>query len=111
MTIKYVKQIFNYLRFSFIKERRNHMTIQELEYKVWVQDNIRIVVRGALNTKIGDYSQKKSAQGNWSVTEFIKKRLEPILNGHEVMVLMGDGEQPHGGTLLSSVRPSYKNRS
>ena len=86
------------------------MTVQELEEKVWAQDGFRVVIRGAANTKIGTYSQKNAAQGNWSINEFVKKRLAPILNGIEVVVLMGDGEQPHGGTLLSSIRPSYKNR-
>jgi hypothetical protein len=84
------------------------MTIQELEDKVWVQDNIRIVVRAAVNTQIGDYNYERAAQDNWRVTEFINKRLYNILNSLEVVVIMGNGEQAHGANLLRSVRSSYK---
>ena len=84
------------------------MTIQELEEKVWTQDGIRIVVRGPGSTKIGDYTHKNGAQASWTINMFIKKRLEPILNGFEVTCIMGDGEQPFGGTILRSIRPSYK---
>lgn len=86
------------------------MTVEELEAKVWAQDKVRIVVRAPGAQQIGDYTQKNAAQGNWSVTEFLRKRLNGVLNGCEAVVLMGDGEQPHGRTLLNSVRESYKNR-
>ena len=86
------------------------MKVQELEDKVWAQDGIRIVVRAAADTEIGNYKLKNAAQAAWSITEFIKKRISPVLNGMDVAVIMGDGEQPHGRTLLSSIRDSYKNR-
>ena len=86
------------------------MTVEKLEDKVWMQDNVRIVVRCNSDTKVRDYPHKNAAQANWNVTRFIEKRITPLLNGQEVVVLMGDGEQPHGRTLLSSLRDSYKNR-
>ena len=86
------------------------MTVQELEDKVWAQDLIRVVVRAAASIQIGNYTHKNAAQADWRITEFLEKRLAPVLKGLQVVVLMGDGEQPHGGTLLSSIRASYKNR-
>lgn len=86
------------------------MTVQELEDKVWKQDKIRIVVRCSSGTKVKDYTQRNAAQASWNVTQFIEKRITFLLKGQEVVVLMGDGEQPHGRTLLSSLRDSYKNR-
>ena len=62
------------------------------------------------DTQVGDYTHKNAAQADWRITEYLEKRLAPLLDGMEVVVLMGDGEQPHGRTLLSSIRDSYKNR-
>ena len=84
------------------------MTIQELEDRVWAQDNIRIVVRAAENTRVGDYNYERKAQDNWRITEFTNKRLKNILSNLEVVVIMGNGELAHGATLLQSVRSSYK---
>ena len=83
------------------------MTVQELEDKVWVQDGIRIVVRDKANAKVKDYIQKKAAQATWRITQFLKKRISPLLEEQEIVVLMGNGEYPHGKTLLSSIRKSY----
>jgi hypothetical protein len=84
------------------------MNAQELEDKVWAQDGVRIVVRAPHDAKLGGYKFKNAAQATWSVTKFINTRIVPILKGNEVVVIMGDGEEPHGRTLLSSVRNSYK---
>jgi hypothetical protein len=65
------------------------------------------VIRAALNTKVKDYSQKNAAQANWRITQFLEKRITPLLKGQEVTVLQGNGEEPHGRTLLSSIRATY----
>ena len=83
------------------------MTVQELEDKVWALDGIRIVVRASVITKVQDYRHKNAAQASWRITQFIEKRVQPLLKKQEVVVLMGDGEEPHGRTLLSSIRDSY----
>jgi len=84
------------------------MKVQELEDKVWTQDGIRIVVRAASTEEVGQYAHKYAAISNWSVTEFLAKRINPLLGGKEVVVLEGNGEQPHGRSLLSSIRQSYR---
>ena len=83
------------------------MTVQELEDKVWAQDGIRMVIRAASTAKVGDYSQKNAAQGNWRITQFIEKRISPLIGSKQLVILEGNGEEPHGRTLLSSIRESY----
>ncbi len=84
------------------------ITVQELEDKIWAQDNVRIIVRAAGNIKIRGYNYERAARDNWRVTEFIDKRLNNILGDMEVVVIMGNGEPAHGAMLLRSVRNSYK---
>lgn len=84
------------------------ISIAELEDKIWVQDNIRVVVKAPGSTRVDSYDYERAAQDNWRVTEYISKRLGNILDGLEVVVIMGNGEQAHGATLLRSVRNSYK---
>lgn len=84
------------------------MKISEIENKAWTMDGIRIVIRVAESKEAGNYSHKNAAQGSWSVTKYLDCRIKPLIGTHEVIVLLGDGEQPHGRTLLSSVRESYR---
>jgi len=67
------------------------MTVQDLEDKVWSMDGIRVVIRAAANTKVKDYTHKNAAQGNWRITQFLDKRIYPLLKGQEVIVLEGNG--------------------
>ena len=84
------------------------MKIHEIENKAWSMDGVRIIIRAAENEDLGDYTQRNAAQANWNVTKYIDTRIKPLIGDKEVIVLLGDGEQPHGRTLLSSVRDSYK---
>ena len=84
------------------------MKIHEIENKAWSMDGVRIIIRGSENEDLNDYTQRNATQANWSVTKYIETRIKPLIGDKEVIVLLGDGEQPHGRTLLSSVRDSYK---
>ena len=84
------------------------MTVQELEDKVWTQDRICIVIRDSSNAIVGEYTQRNAAQANWHITKYLESRIIPLIGDREVIVLLGNGEQPHGRTLLSSARDSYK---
>ncbi len=54
------------------------------------------------------YVYDRQAKDEFTVKEFIRKRLKPVLNeGWRVAVLMGDGKAAHGGRKLASVRKSY----
>ncbi len=83
------------------------MTVQELDDKVWALDGVRMVVRAGATEKVGEYSQKRTTQGNWRITQFLEKRINPLLKGKQVIVVEGNGEEPHGRTLANSIRGSY----
>lgn len=84
------------------------MTVQEFEDKVWQQDQVRVVVRASSGQEVSEYEYTNAAQANWSVTKFLQQRIQPHIGDLEVIVLEGDGEEPHGRTLLSSIRNSYQ---
>ncbi len=83
------------------------MKVKELEDKVWKQDQIRIVIRAKSQDEVDSYSHKKAAQGNWRITQFLQKRMRPLIGSAEVEAINGDGEQVHRGTLLKTIRESY----
>lgn len=84
------------------------MKISEIESKAWTMDGIRIVIRTGESKDANDYTHKNAAQGSWSVTKYLDSRIRPLIGSREVIVLLGNGEQPHGRTLLNSVRESYR---
>jgi hypothetical protein len=84
------------------------MTVKELEAKVWEQDGVRMIVRDRSKLKTKEYGQVKAAQGSWSIKRFIRNRIEPLVKDKEVVIIDGNGNIPHGKTLLKKVRKSYK---
>jgi hypothetical protein len=83
------------------------MKVRDFEKKVWEQDQIRIVIRANSQDEVGSYGQKKAAQGNWRIKEFLKKRIKPLVKGKEIVVIERNGEIAHGKKLLKSYRESY----
>jgi hypothetical protein len=83
------------------------MTIEELEKKVWDQDHIRIIVRDRSNATVKEYNQKRAAQDNWRITQFLKNRIAPLIKDREAAVIDGDGKIPHGNIKLNTIRQSY----
>ena len=83
------------------------MTVQELEKKVWDQDHVRIVVRDRSNVKVKEYDQKRAAQENWRITQFLNNRIAPLVKDREVAVIDGDGKMPNGNIQLKTIRLSY----
>ena len=83
------------------------MKVQELEDKVWEQDNIRIVIRAHSQDKVDAYHHKNAAQGNWRITQFLGNRIKPLVKNKEVVVIEGNGKVVHGKKLLKSIRESY----
>lgn len=79
----------------------------EFEDKVWEIERIRIVLRCPPHTQVGEYDYKNAASENISITEWLRGRVLPKLNNIDVEVLGGNGEQPHGRSLLRTVRHSY----
>jgi hypothetical protein len=84
------------------------MNVSDFEEKVWAIEGIRIVVRAASSTVVNDYDFKKAADESWRVTEWLDKRVRGCINGLEVAVIQGDGEEPHGKVILRTLRPGYR---
>jgi hypothetical protein len=83
------------------------MNVAEFEDAVWAVEGVRIVIRAAPNTAVGDYDYQRGAQDTWRIGQLLENRIVPKLNGYEVTVLQGDGEQPHGRVILRTLRASY----
>ena len=84
------------------------MTVQEFEDKVWQQDQVRVVVRAPSGQQVSEYNYTNAAQANWNLTKFLQQRIQPQIGDLEVITLESNGEEPHGRTLLSSIRNSYR---
>lgn len=83
------------------------MKAWEFEEKVWEIEGIRIVVRASSEIEVSDYDYQNAAQDNWRITQLLEGRIQPNLEDMEVLVLQGDGEQPHGSVILRTIRKSY----
>jgi hypothetical protein len=83
------------------------MTVEDFEERVWEIDHVRIVVRAGARVNIGDYDWQNSADQNQRVTSWLDTRITPRVQGNEVIVLDGTGEEVHGKTLLRTVREGY----
>lgn len=83
------------------------MTIRELEQRVWEQDKVRIAIRDRATARVGNYTYRNAAQGNWRITQFLTNRILPLVSDREVIVMDGKGNVPHGGTQLRTLRESY----
>ena len=83
------------------------MKIWEFEQAVWSLEGVRVVIRDSANADVGDYNYKKQAPGKWRITEFIEKKIDTHLNGQEVVIVSGDGEQPNGNSLVKTIRNGY----
>jgi|TARA_R100000501_G_scaffold2927_2_gene6802 hypothetical protein len=82
-------------------------TIEEFEQKIWELEGIRVIVRGAENTQVQSYNYKNAVSGGWSTTKWLSSRVLPKLDGNEVIVIQGNGEEPNGRTLVRNVKDSY----
>ncbi len=86
------------------------MNVRELEDAVWATEEIRIVIRANVNTQVGDYNYNKAAKQAWRIRQLIENRIQPLVDDEEVVVIQGDGELPHGGVILRTLRASYHNQ-
>ena len=84
------------------------MRVGEFEKAVFDRENIRIRIRAPVGEEIGNYNYRHWARQTTSVTSWLANRITPNLNGHEVSVINGDFEEPHGATLLRNLRASYR---
>jgi len=84
------------------------MNVRDFEDKVWEKEGIRVVVRAPSADNVQDYKYNNSGQGGWRITQLLEKRIQPKVGEYEVMVIEGNGEEPHGRTILRTLRDSYR---
>ena len=83
------------------------MRIAEFEATVLEVEEIVIRIRAPVGTEVGDYEYERKAAAETSVTEWLRARVIPKLNGNQVCVFDGHSNEPHGRTKLLTLRASY----
>ena len=86
----------------------NHMiTVAELEDKIWVLEEIRVVIRAPQSTMVPDYPYSRKISSTTSGTEWANGRIRPLLGDIDFYVVDGSGVRPHGRTNMGNLRDSY----
>ncbi len=83
------------------------MNVWSFEQAVLEREQVRIVVRAPWRTEIGDFEYERAAAGTTSVTDWLAQRILPLTNGHEVVVIKGNGDIAHGRTRMDTLRNTY----
>jgi len=86
------------------------MNVREFEDAVWAVERVRIVIRSRANSVVDDYDYERASQDTWRGNQLLGNRIIPKVGNRDVVVLQGDGEQPHGRVILRTLRASYKRR-
>lgn len=84
------------------------ISVCEFERKILEREEIVVRVRAPVGTQVHDYVFDRKAEDNQTVSEWLKKRVKPLLSGLEVAVISGNYTTPHGRTYLETLRDSYK---
>lgn len=84
------------------------INVREFEDQVWEIEGVRLVVHAPNDTLVEPYTYQNATASGTNVTKWIENRVSPCINDHTVMVVQGNGEQPHGRTLIRNVRSYYQ---
>jgi hypothetical protein len=83
------------------------ITVAELERKIFELEEVRVVIRKKKEDKVSNYRYERKASMTSSITDLIDNRIKPLIGDAEVIVINGEGLQPHGRTKVETVRNSY----
>ena len=83
------------------------MRVAEFEAAVLEIEEIVIRIRAPKREDIGDYGYERQAAADTSVSEWLRTRVHPRIEGYEVCVIDGYWNEPHGRTRLRNLRDSY----
>jgi hypothetical protein len=83
------------------------MKIKEFEQKVWQVERIRIVLRAHPDTEVKDYDYKNAAIGSWSLKAFLESRIASKVGDIPIAVILGDGQEAKGQSILRNIREKY----
>lgn len=81
------------------------VSVSDFERQVFEMEQIRIVLRLPLYSKVPPYSFERAATGGLTVRDLRERRL----TGLECEIVMGNGSCAMPHQLLSTVRDSYAN--
>ena len=84
------------------------MTVTEFEQRVLELEEIVIRIRAPKYSEVDNYDYRRQAAENTSVSNWLHTRIPPSIHKMGVSVLDGNLQEPHGRTLLSTLRASYK---
>jgi glutamate 5-kinase len=84
------------------------MTPVEIEEEVFATEGVRVVIRANRRTQLGDYQYDRMAANNSTIKEWLDRRVIPIIEGNEVVVINGEGVRPNGQMSLARLRASYR---
>ena len=90
-----------------MSEIAEDVSVRDFEQAVYELEEVRIVVRASLRTKVAAYAYTRKAAGNTSVNDWLDSRIHPLIDGAEVSVINGNGGIPHGRTKLENIRSGY----
>ncbi len=83
------------------------VSVSELEQKIFELEEVRVVIRKKREGQVANYDYKRKASATTSVTDLIETRIKPLIGDADVVVVNGQGLQPHGRTKVETVRNSY----
>ena len=84
------------------------ISVAEFEAKVLEKEEIVIKVRAPSGEKVLDYNYDRKAAGNQSITDWLERRIKPLLEGKEVVIIDGDYTTPNGRKKLDRLRSGYE---
>ena len=84
------------------------MRVSEFEQAVFELEDIVIRIRARVGEEVDDYDYARQASGATSVTNWLYTRICPRMRGHEVSIVDGNGQTPHGRTKVETLRASYE---
>lgn len=80
----------------------------DIEQAVYNIEEIRVVIRAPQSHMFQQgYNYCRKAAATTSIKDWMEKRLIPILDGQQAVVIDGNGQIPHGRTKIETVRQSY----
>lgn len=85
------------------------MNVEEFEDAIWEIDGVRVAVRAEREREIEEsYNYKRALEGEKTVKDLRRLRIEPCLGGIQYEILDGDFEPTNGRMKLKTLRDSYE---
>ena len=84
------------------------MTVLEFEQRVLDLEEIVIRVRASGKEEVDDYVYQRQAADSIRVSTWLHTRILPSIRNFDVSIVDGNLHEPHGRTLLSTLRASYE---